>query len=150
FRRQTLRCRIHCIRRGTRIGHPPIQAPRPGAATLDATQRSGPLEVSRGAVSAARRCRTDKATEAQTWRSTRTGIGLDPTSYAVHKQCCLTPRGKLRARPCSAQWPHAYKPCPASIKQPNMPVSFTGYVMPNLRHSTLAVGSELAPDAPKR
>ena len=37
----------------------------------------------------------------------------------------LTPRGKLRARPCSGPSALRYEPHPASSKQPSKPDSFT-------------------------
>src|SRR5690606_3764977 len=40
----------------------------------------------------------------------------------------LTPRGKLRARPCSGPSAPLYESRPASAKQPSKPDSFTGYV----------------------
>ena len=44
------------------------------------------------------------------------------------RQCGITPRGKLRARPCSGPSASRYEPHPASTKQPSTPVSFTGHV----------------------
>src|SRR5690606_33715943 len=42
----------------------------------------------------------------------------------------LTPRGKLRARPCSGPAASLYHAHPAPTKQPCTPDSFTGYVRP--------------------
>src|SRR5690606_30075716 len=40
----------------------------------------------------------------------------------------ITPRGKLRAHPCSGPAALLYESRPAPAKQPSTPVSFTGYV----------------------
>src|SRR5690606_33041261 len=48
----------------------------------------------------------------------------------LKRQRRITPRGKLRARPCSGSSALLYEPRPASAMQPNPPVSFTGYVRP--------------------
>ena len=50
----------------------------------------------------------------------------------------LTPRGKLRAHPCSGPAAPLYEPCPSPAELPCPPDSFTGYVRPHATHQRRA------------
>src|SRR5690606_20348252 len=104
---------------------------RPAAAALVRFGRSPPCGADTQArtSSSARGLRASRI--AGTPRGTRMGRKKISDDY-----CCnghrrrLTPRGKLRARPCSGRVASRYERHPASTKQPHQPDSFTGYVRP--------------------